>query len=1092
MRKLITLAAMAFFLNDVISQEKADIIVQSGHLEGITSTCYSPDEKYVLSSAYSDKTVKLWDVESGKEIRTFLGQPFLVWTACFSPDGKTVLSGGDNIILWDVTTGKTIRTFIGHKGYVHSLHFLSEGKYFISASFDKTIKMWEVATGKEVKTFSGHKNRITSHDISPDEKLVISGSADNEIKLWDITSGKEIKTMLGHTSNITKICFTPDGQHAVSGSFDRTIRVWDITSGKEIKKSEKFPDAIEAVTLSHDGKFILSGFYDGSIRLLDFETLNVIKTFKSQTSKTNIFYSISDVMFSHNDNTFLASSGDRTMTIWDIENSKEVKRFMGHSAWISSISLSKDGKYALSGAHDNTLKLWDLKSGKIIKTLSGHNRWVSSVSLSPDGKYAVSGSYDSTIRLWDIETGKTLRVYKGHTSPVGSVCFSPDGKGFVSGGGYEPDQTIRVWDIENGKEVKILIGHKEYINSVCYSPDGNYVLSSSPDKTVKLWDINKGKLIETFKGHTSNVIDACFSKDGRYILSASDDSTLKIWDVNSRKLIKSIKGKEWNFSVCFSPDGTQLVVGTNSGVIRIFDFATGNEIRSLTGHTQWVNSVKYSPDSKTIVSCSSDNTIKLWDAKSGKLLYSALANGSGSEWLIYSPDGYWDSSPNGGELVAMVNSMSVWNIDQFATKNNRPDRILENIPDANAEMIKNYQSQYRKRLRKQGLTEERLSADFHTPDAKIVESRATEGKAFIRAKFSDDEFSLKRYNIFVNDVPLYGSMGKELSGSSTEMSETIDLTCGNNKIEASCVNEQGVESFRALTYANYDTPVRGDLYFLAFGISKYKNASYNLAFAHKDALDLEKVIQSKKGKGFGNVYTKVLTNEQVTPDAIKASKDFVKNARPDDTFILFIAGHGMHDKDAEATYYYLTSNADINNLKGTAADFETIEDLLQGIPPRNKLFLMDACESGEIDEEDQGQMIAAATGVGIASRGFKSVTPVIASGAKQSQSTKRSYLYQKDRYIYNDLVRRSGAIVFSSSKGGELSYERSDIQNGLFTEYIIKALTTNEADKDGNGIVSTDELRQYVSEQVAKASGDLQHPTVDRDNIYQKFGFGVK
>lgn len=153
MRKLITLAAMAFFLNDVISQEKADIIVQSGHLEGITSTCYSPDEKYVLSSAYSDKTVKLWDVESGKEIRTFLGQPFLVWTACFSPDGKTVLSGGDNIILWDVTTGKTIRTFIGHKGYVHSLHFLSEGKYFISASFDKTIKMWEVATGKEVKTF---------------------------------------------------------------------------------------------------------------------------------------------------------------------------------------------------------------------------------------------------------------------------------------------------------------------------------------------------------------------------------------------------------------------------------------------------------------------------------------------------------------------------------------------------------------------------------------------------------------------------------------------------------------------------------------------------------------------------------------------------------------------------------------------------------------------------------------------------------------------------------------------------------------------------------------------------------------------------
>jgi hypothetical protein len=132
--------------------------------------------------------------------------------------------------------------------------------------------------------------------------------------------------------------------------------------------------------------------------------------------------------------------------------------------------------------------------------------------------------------------------------------------------------------------------------------------------------------------------------------------------------------------------------------------------------------------------------------------------------------------------------------------------------------------------------------------------------------------------------------------------------------------------------------------------------------------------------------------------------------------------------------------------------------------------------------------------LGIASRGFRKAAAESAEVgvSTSSTSTKRTYLYQKDRYIYNDLVRRSGAIVFSSSKGGELSYERSDIENGLFTEYIIKALTTTEADKDINGILTTDELRSYVSEQVAKASGDLQHPTVDRDNIYQKFGFGVQ
>ncbi len=249
-------------------------------------------------------------------------------------------------------------------------------------------------------------------------------------------------------------------------------------------------------------------------------------------------------------------------------------------------------------------------------------------------------------------------------------------------------------------------------------------------------------------------------------------------------------------------------------------------------------------------------------------------------------------------------------------------------------------------------------------------------------------------------------------------------------------------------------------------------------------------MEKLSGKGFSKVYTRVYINEQVTRDSIVKAKEFVRNARPDDVFILFIAGHGMHDHDAEATYYYLTSNADPDDLKNTAADYETIEDLLQGIPPRNKLFLMDACESGELDDEERTNFLSQAVTKGINSRGMKVINQN--KNTQKEAKLKRTFLYQRDRYIYNDLVRRSGAIVFSSSKGGELSYERNDIENGLFTEYIMKALSTREADKNKDGFVSTDELREYVTDQVAKASGGLQHPTVDRDNIYQKFGFGIK
>ena len=147
---------------------------------------------------------------------------------------------------------------------------------------------------------------------------------------------------------------------------------------------------------------------------------------------------------------------------------------------------------------------------------------------------------------------------------------------------------------------------------------------------------------------------------------------------------------------------------------------------------------------------------------------------------------------------------------------------------------------------------------------------------------------------------------------------------------------------------------------------------------------------------------------------------------------------------------------------------------------------MDTCESGEITEETQGQYYALADARGLKARTSRGII------RKDQTRPRRSYLYQKDRFIYNDLIRRSGAIVFSSSRGGEFSYESDAVENGLFTEEIIKCLTQGTGDTNQDGIITTDEMRLQVSEAVAKATEQAQHPTVDRDNIFQKIGFQVK
>ena len=246
--------------------------------------------------------------------------------------------------------------------------------------------------------------------------------------------------------------------------------------------------------------------------------------------------------------------------------------------------------------------------------------------------------------------------------------------------------------------------------------------------------------------------------------------------------------------------------------------------------------------------------------------------------------------------------------------------------------------------------------------------------------------------------------------------------------------------------------------------------------------DLAEVFLKMKGK-YENVYIKTFLNDQVTIGNIKVAKKFLNDSKVDDIFVLFIAGHGVHDKDKDATYYYLTHNSDIRNLSATAADFASIEDLLQGIEPRNKLFLMDTCESGEIDDGKQDYFFAMSK-----QRGFKARTT---RNIKTILKKNRTYLFKRDRYIYNDLIRRSGTIVFSSSKGGEFSYESDKLRNGFFTEEILRALTDKNVDNNKDGIISINELQQYVIKSVSKLSHNMQHPTVDRDNIYQKFGFPI-
>ncbi|MFO0147398.1 MAG: NACHT and WD repeat domain-containing protein [Microcystis sp.] len=230
-----------------------------GHKDFVTSVNFSPDGK-TLVSVSRDNTIKLWNVETGEEIRTLKGH-YGVQCVNFSPDGKTLVSGSwDNTIkLWNVETGEEIRTLKGHNGPVNSVNFSPDGKTLVSGSGDKTIKLWNVETGQEIRTLKGHDNSVISVNFSPDGKTLVSGSGDKTIKLWNVETGQEIRTLKGHDGSVKSVNFSPDGKTLVSGSDDKTIKLWNVETGEEIRTLKGHDSYVNSVNFSPDGKTLVSG-----------------------------------------------------------------------------------------------------------------------------------------------------------------------------------------------------------------------------------------------------------------------------------------------------------------------------------------------------------------------------------------------------------------------------------------------------------------------------------------------------------------------------------------------------------------------------------------------------------------------------------------------------------------------------------------------------------------------------------------------------------------------------------------------------------------------------------------------------------------
>ncbi|KIM24262.1 hypothetical protein M408DRAFT_76226 [Serendipita vermifera MAFF 305830] len=625
----------------------ASVISQSTPHIYISAIAFAPRSlgvsKQYLSQYPQTLTVRSGGCNSWSSIQSIdIDHKDLFLSVSISSDGKRIVSGSSDrtVRIWDAETGQTILGPLhGHSHSVYSASFSPDGKRVVSCSSDHTIRVWDAETGGTVlDPLHGHRDAVNSVSFSPDGKRIVSGSSDHMIRVWDAETGEMVLGPLrGHRDSVNSVSLSPDGKRIASGSMDAKIRVWDAETG----------EVVLGPLQGHSHSVCAPHIYLSALPFAP-RSLGVSKQYLEHYRQTlrvkNGGYnswpaiqsacaghkgSVYSAAFSSDGRRIVSGGHDNTVRVWDAETGKVViGPLKGHRGAVYSVAFSPDGRRIVSGSWDHTIRVWDASTGrKIADPFQGHRNCVQSVSFSPDGRRIVSGSWDQTIRVWNAETGQTvLDPLEGHTDKVCSVVFSPDGGRIVSG---SYDRMIRVWDTATTPTgVRQLHGHAEAVISVSFSPNGSQILSGSGDCTIRVWNAETGNMVlSLLQGYGNIAWSVAFSPDGEQILSGSQDGKIRVWDAETGETFASpFQGHvDAVLSVAFSPDGERIVSGSNDQTIRVWNMEKAEEFPSpFQGYQGGAEFVSLSSDGNLLPSDPDDCETRLWDSKSDDYSVSLL------------------------------------------------------------------------------------------------------------------------------------------------------------------------------------------------------------------------------------------------------------------------------------------------------------------------------------------------------------------------------------------------------------------------------------------------------------------------------------
>ena len=939
-----------------------------------------------------------------------------------------VLLFDGNINVLDLNSRKhknSLNVYNAHKAAVYKFFPYDKENYY-TTSFDGELTWWNDSLIGGRKNFN--VSNVVLNDIKVYKNTLLTGSCDGFLyflNLRDSSLNKKIK----FEDWVISICISNDAKSAFAIDTRGNLKSINLSTG-EVEKEISIGENITSITLSDNGREIYCNTYSGDIILINSFTFKIKAILLNQV---NEIYSLN----CSKNGTIVTANVKSNYNYIDILNNYQ---FEYKVSGVTDVTYpNKSQEYLL--ANDNSIHLLNFNSLENVKSLKFEENLVTLAGFSKSGKYPFVVYRDLGLYLLDDDMNNVLKKIPK-----------------ISGYNYiltceflNNDSIIAIGETEGGLSLTDIFSNKSFVidlkledpieNKVFFiqeSSENDFFICVSSHSINKIKTKSGEVLIQkTFK---NRIISACIIKSKLYLLYSNNDIQL----------------------------------------FELKDFTFKNSLQFDINITKI-----YNQEEKLLLKSNDGNLYFLNDDFEIKLSYLSLKN---NNWLIkLSNSPYYMCSKDASKMLHYVTpSLKVIGFEQLDPVYNRPDIVLDSIGmylgNSDRGMIENYRIIWDKRIDRLGLDKEKLGkGEIAVPSAEIIgaENIAYEnkdGKLNISISAHDLKYTLRSFNVFVNEVPLYGSAGISIAHLDKNKWDTVvsvPLSIGDNKIQVSVMNELGLENFKYPTYVNYipNQNIVSKTFFIGIGVNEFIDSKHNLKYCVKDVTDLSDRIKNS------NSIVKLYTNSTVTRENILGLKDYLnKNTTINDKVIISCSSHGLLDDSLN--FYLAMHDVDFDNPKKRGLKYEELENLLDGIPARQKLLFLDACNSGENDKTEILKQELKQKEISMDSTQILAARGVIVKFEEENKSN-----FKKMNELFVNVRNNTGAVIISAAGGQESALEAievdgEEIENGAFTYSILECLELNKGKE-----LKVNQLKQYTEKRVEQITKGKQRPTSRQETM---------